>query len=106
MKIIRMVSNESCRVVALRCDRCGSDSRGDNDLVANFRTFEYLQLEFVAGYWAEVFDDGTKYDCDLCAQCVKTVLGPYLRCEEDYLWRQMRRFQSSVPPSDELLLPS
>jgi len=103
MKIVRLVGNESCRVVGLRCDRCKSDSRGHNNLVENFRTFEYLQIEFVAGYWADVLDDGNKYDCDLCEQCVKTVLGPYLRCEEDYLWRQMQRFQTSMAPSDELL---
>lgn len=43
-----------------------------------FRGHEKLSLSFTGGY-TSVFGDGAEISIDLCQQCLKDVLGPWLR---------------------------
>ncbi len=56
------------------CDRC----RQTVDACDTIELGEMLQLEFTAGYGSPL-GDGKRYQLDLCKDCVKAVLGPFLR---------------------------
>lgn len=44
----------------------------------SFQIQEFHHIAFVAGY-ESVFGDGSKVECDLCQNCLKKLLGKYLR---------------------------
>jgi len=58
------------------CDRCNKKIICDEDI---FEEQEMLHLNFVGGY-ESVFGDGTHVSGDFCQNCVKELLGPFLKC--------------------------
>ncbi|MEQ1661902.1 MAG: hypothetical protein ABL877_04325 [Thiobacillus sp.] len=61
------------------CDRCG------RKMISNDQDCEHqerLAVRFSAGY-GSVFGDGSLVEGDFCQQCVKEVLGSWLRVTED-----------------------
>ena len=62
------------RVWKKTCDKCGKSATRDED---PFEFQEFLHWENDCGY-NSVFGDGSGLEIDLCQNCVKEVLGPYL----------------------------
>lgn len=60
------------------CDRCGKEI--DPDDFVEWQ--EALIISFTGGF-GSVFGDGTRCHLDLCQECVKKVLGPYIRRDGD-----------------------
>ena len=63
---------------SLQCDCCGhrTPTSEDDELQ------EYLRIDFQAGYGSRVFPDEARVRGDFCQDCVKKLLGEYLRVEE------------------------
>ena len=80
MKKFQAGNEDRIETSEIRCDRCGFESRLALGLNAMFEIQEYLTVGFTAGYGATAFDDGDRYEADLCQRCVKSLLGQYLRC--------------------------
>lgn len=60
-------------VASCTCDRCSLRlTPGDMEWQ------EKLSLSFTGGY-TSIFGDGAQISIDLCQQCLKDVLGPWLR---------------------------
>ncbi|KGW75062.1 hypothetical protein Y046_2866 [Burkholderia pseudomallei MSHR2990] len=59
--------------VSCTCDRCSRRLTS-----ADMEWHEKLSLSFTGGY-TSVFGDGSRISIDLCQQCLKQVLGPWLR---------------------------
>lgn len=55
------------------CDRCGRRLTP-----TDMEWHEKLSLSFTGGY-TSVFGDGSRVSIDLCQQCIKEVLGAWLR---------------------------
>ena len=88
MRIVRMNLEQEARLSGIRCDRCQAEARLHGDISGLFDFQEYLLVEFTSGYGAKAFDDGINYSCELCEQCVKDLLGDYLRATNSG-WRQL-----------------
>lgn len=78
-------------VKQIRCDRCGLLAELGE---AEFQ--EFVSIELKAGY-ASIFGDGNDVQIDLCQQCLRTSLGPWLRVSNattrtDLLQEQLDRF--------------
>lgn len=61
-------------VFQLRCDRCGVEAQDDVDCGFN----NFVSLGFDA-HWGSSMGDGNRIDLDLCHDCLKETLGPWLR---------------------------
>lgn len=61
------------------CDRCHREMGPDN---TDFELQERIAIHFRAGY-GSVFGDGNLVEVDICQNCLKDVLGKYLRVTED-----------------------
>lgn len=42
---------------------------------------ETLSIDHIGGY-SSIFGDGSRVQCDLCQECVKQLLGDYLRIDD------------------------
>ena len=78
-------------VKQIRCDRC--DRLAD---VSEAEFQEFVSIDLKAGY-ASIFGDGNDVQIDLCQQCLKASLGPWLRVSNattrtDLLQEQLDRF--------------
>ena len=62
-------------VVAIICDKCGIRLHREENI---WEYQETLRIAFSGGY-ASLFGDGSKFECDLCQECVRGVLGSFLR---------------------------
>lgn len=58
----------------ITCDKCKATYDDCNVIEMN----GFVSVKFSGGY-GSIFEDGGIYQVDLCQQCVKEVLGPYLR---------------------------
>jgi hypothetical protein len=72
-KIFQTVSTPIQTCVAMKCDRCGAvhDDRMDIQ--------EYLSWKMTCGYANHTFGDMNRVEIDLCQDCTKEVLGPWIR---------------------------
>ena len=70
--MLKTTVKEISVVSGMNCDRCGNDVCDDLDLQ------EALHIDTVGGY-NSIFGDENRIQCDLCQDCVKEVLGPFLR---------------------------
>ena len=61
-------------IFQLRCDRCGLEAQ--HNVGDGFNNF--LQIAFDAA-WGSDLRDGNRIEVDLCHECVKATLGPWLR---------------------------
>ena len=61
------------------CDRCGREMEQDSD---DREWQERLIVSFRAGY-GSIFGDGNFVEGDFCQECIKTVLGKWLRITDD-----------------------
>ena len=61
-------------VAELSCDRCGAQAQHDAGEGLN----NFLQIGFDAS-WGSALGDGTHVEIDLCHNCLKETLGPWLR---------------------------
>lgn len=66
------------------CDVCKTviDLRG-NDMTAYMEAQEVETFRFTAGYGSRYNDDGVSYAIDICQDCIRSMLGPYLRSTAD-----------------------
>lgn len=62
-------------LAAITCDVC--KQRYDNEVEIQ----AFMQLQESGGY-GSIFGDGTSIQCDICQHCLKQLLGPYLRIEQ------------------------
>ena len=66
----------------ITCDCCGrkySCSVGDVDI---FEVQEFLNINFIGGY-SSTFGDGARVSGNFCQECVKELLGKYLKIEKE-----------------------
>lgn len=71
MIITHKVPREVEEVTSIICDYCKKD-------IINLELQEAININFVGGY-ASIFGDGARVEVDLCQDCLKKLLGPYLR---------------------------
>jgi hypothetical protein len=64
---------------ALQCDCCGHRTPAAE--VEELQ--EYLRIDFEAGFGSRVFPDQSRVRGDFCQDCVKKLLGEYLRVGEE-----------------------
>jgi hypothetical protein len=62
-------------VAACKCDRCGRRMTPDDD---PWEWYEKASLDWRGGF-GSCFGDGAQVSVDLCQQCVRDTLGPWLR---------------------------
>jgi hypothetical protein len=74
MKIFKPVTTEA--VSEISCDCCKRCFKSDDT-----DRFEIQSIEFVAGYFS-IFGDGNSVSIDLCQNCLKQNLGPWLRVDK------------------------
>lgn len=70
---VQIVQNS---LMAIVCDCCGR--RISTDLDDVFELQEVVSVDITGGY-SSVFGDGIRLHTDLCQECVKKILGPYLK---------------------------
>ena len=73
MKKYKDIKTIRKQFISITCDKCGKTITNEEILDLQ----EWLQISFIAGY-GSIFDDGEEYQCDLCQQCTKELLGDYL----------------------------
>lgn len=86
MKNFKEIKISEKKIVSVTCDKCGKTiCFTDNDFAFKgsnvHEMFDYqnwLHFNFTGGY-NSIFGDGNEYECDLCQQCTKKLLGNYLR---------------------------
>lgn len=71
----KKVIEERKELIGYICDRCHIHTFRDK---SPFLFQEYLRIRFTGGY-DSIFGDSDTFECDLCQNCVKEVLGNYLR---------------------------
>jgi len=76
-----MKDGVDARTAGMRCDRCNAEARLHGDISGLWDFQEFLCVDFTAGYGAKAFADGIHYSCELCENCVKDLLGSYLRSD-------------------------
>ena len=72
MKTYRKVERTVQEIYSIFCDKCEQEFRDTFDVQ------ECKTIKFSCGY-GSVFEDGGRYELDLCQSCAKELLGPYLR---------------------------
>lgn len=77
MKLYLTETKQVERITAWICDKC--QERYDDP----FEMQEFHHIDFVGGY-GSVFGDGNQVLCDLCQDCLKELLGPFLRIAYTY----------------------
>lgn len=60
------------RVISVKCDCCKTTYTDTMDIQ------EFLHIDQFGGYNSAIGDE-VHYQCDLCSNCVKYLLGKYLR---------------------------
>lgn len=71
------IIQETC--ISITCDKC----KKEYDDVMEMQ--EFLHYVNDAGY-ASIFGDGNRLRLDLCQNCTKELLGPFIRIEGNYIW--------------------
>jgi len=61
-------------VSSVVCDVCQKEYDADDFVEMQ----EFHHIDFVGGY-GSVFEDMSRYNCDICQHCLKEKLGPYIR---------------------------
>lgn len=64
--------------VSKECDRCHQIYDVD---VNCMEAQEFHHINFVGGY-GSIFGDGTVVECDLCQNCLKELLGEFIRIDK------------------------
>ena len=79
MKIYKEIQRTDKIVDKITCDKCGKVADfGTENESKFFDIQEWLHINFIGGY-GSIFEDGGEYACDLCQQCTKELLEPYLK---------------------------
>ena len=58
---------------AVQCDRCGHSSNAEGETISNFTCIDFDAT------WGSAFGDGNHVEVDFCHQCVKDLLGDWVR---------------------------
>ena len=64
------------------CDCCGNTYSCSVSDVDVFEVQEFLNINFIGGY-SSIFGDGARVSGNFCQECVKELLGKYLKIEEE-----------------------
>lgn len=64
---------------SITCDVCTKSFDMSIDIM---EIQEFTQIDFIGGY-DSVFGDGASVKCDICQECLKNILGKFLRIIED-----------------------
>ena len=75
MKTYRDIQITAQDLISVTCDKCG---KIDTIIADYMDLYEWQHIHFTGGY-GSVFEDGGEYECDLCQECTKELLGNYLR---------------------------
>ena len=66
----------------ITCDCCGNTYSCSVSDVDVFEVQEFLNINFIGGY-SSIFGDGAIVSGNFCQECVKELLGKYLRIEKE-----------------------
>ena len=82
----RKIQEETEEIDSKKCDKCDRIflAKNQDDI---FEMREFLHHRNTGGY-GSVFGDGAAVELDLCQDCVKEVLGPYLRVGLDWVKKE------------------
>ena len=64
------------------CDCCGNTYSCSVSDVDVFEVQEFLNINFIGGY-SSIFGDGARVSGNFCQECVKELLGKYLKIEKE-----------------------
>ncbi len=65
-------------IIGYKCNKCGKEATFEGDRC--FDAQEYLSWRTQGGY-GSIFGDGSTISLQLCQQCIKELLGPYLQID-------------------------
>ena len=74
------------KLVSKECDKCHKIYKNVKDDLYEIQ--EFLHVRFTGGY-GSILGDGANIESDLCQNCVKEVLGPYLRIGPDWIDKEI-----------------
>jgi hypothetical protein len=60
-------------LISITCDVCGEECDHEH---LDYQ--EYTRIHFVGGF-TSIFEDGGEYECDICQNCLKNLIGDKLR---------------------------
>ena len=77
------ITKKEKTVSSVKCDVCQDVYvYGLNNFKDDMELQEFSHINLLGGY-GSVFGDGSTIKCDICQNCLKTLLGVYLRIDED-----------------------
>lgn len=76
----------------LTCDRCGAKHKHPGT-----EFFEFTSVAYQAGY-GSIFGDGNQVEIDLCQDCLRATLSPWLRVHEDDQATRLRADLAAFKP--------
>jgi antitoxin CcdA len=79
MRKVKTVQKDTEVVTHIVCDVCGKEVSFSDDI---FEAQEFLSVTTYGGY-DSIFGDGSKIEIDMCQDCLKDKLGPYLRISDE-----------------------
>jgi hypothetical protein len=82
MKKYKEIETVDVIVDSIICDKCGKISSLESQVMDLQEWFYY---SFIGGY-KSIFEDGGKYEIDLCQECTKELLGQFLNYLGNRTW--------------------
>ena len=73
MKTYKTVNKEEQQLTDVTCDVCKREFNAETDFL---EVQEFFYVDFVGGY-GSVFGDGHRVQCDMCQNCLKSILNHY-----------------------------
>ena len=80
MKKYKEIQKNDIIVDSIVCDKCGKICSPETHVMDLQEWFHY---NFIGGY-SSIFCDGDEFEIDLCQNCMKELLGPYLQYVGNY----------------------
>ena len=82
----KKIQEETEEIDSKKCDKCGRIFLAENQ-EDTFEMQEFLHHRSIGGY-GSVFGDEAMIELDLCQNCVKEILGSYLRVGPDWIEKE------------------
>ena len=82
MKKYKKIQRIEEQVNSITCDKCGKTSNYSKDV---YQFQEHKTISVMGGY-GSVFGDGDQLEVDFCQECLKEVIGKYLRPIQEPRW--------------------
>ena len=78
MRNYTTVSKVVPKLLSVVCDICGKETN-------KYDLQEWIRLDFVGGFYS-ILGDGDRFECDICQECTKELLGKYFKINGSYVF--------------------